>query len=156
MTNHINHKDKSVLRLVQGDIPLTSEPFASIAQELGISEETVLSLLTSLKETGVIKRFGALVKHQAAGFQQNAMVVWAIPDERIKEVGRQLATIAEISHCYERTPAFEGKYNIFSMIHLQTGDMQTFVQEIAKSLQIIDYQILASEQEFKKKSREYF
>jgi ribosomal protein L5 len=61
-----------------------------------------------------------------------------------------------VSHCYERVPAFLGKYNIFSMIHLRGDDMEEFVQNLSGIIGIKDFKILISEEEYKKNTMEYF
>ena len=84
------------------------------------------------------------------------MVVWAVREERIDEVGKAMASTREITHCYERTPFFLDRFNLFSMVHLKNIDPESFIHGIAVRLGIQDYQILLSEEELKKSSMEYF
>ena len=109
-----------------------------------------------MRERGLIRKFGAVVRHREAGFTGNAMVVWAVPEDRCEQVGQVLSSFPEITHCYERSPAFEGKYNLFSMIHLRQQDIEEKIEAISAATGIQDYLILTSEEEFKKSSMEYF
>jgi len=118
-----------------------------------------------LKEKGIMRRFGAVLRHRDAGFSENAMVVWAVPEERCEEAGFLLASYKEITHCYERAPALEGVYNLFTMVHLSAEDpeetsdkdrMEEFVAGISSAIGIGKYKILRSLEEFKKNSMEYF
>jgi DNA-binding Lrp family transcriptional regulator len=161
----ITDEEKRVVRQVQGDIPLDKRPFEIIGKKLGMSEGDVIRVLKRLDEKGLIRRFGAVLRHTNAGFSENAMVVWAVPEERCEEVGLLLASYNEISHCYERTPPLEGLYNIFTMVHLPGGDTEeigtagridAFVSRVSEAICIGEYRILRSLKELKKSSMEYF
>ena len=84
------------------------------------------------------------------------MVVWAVPDERCTEVGNRFATFREVSHCYQRTPPFAGRYNLFTMIHLRNGPLDTLLENMSSAVSISDYIVLESLAELKKTSMEYF
>ena len=105
---------------------------------------------------GAVRKFGAVLAHRKAGIGKNAMVVWAVPESRTLDVGQALGARKEVSHCYERSPHFLGKYNLFTMIHSGAGDMAKIVEDIAASVGVADYVILQTEEEFKKTSMEYF
>ena len=150
--------EKKVIKQIQGDIPLDRRPFDTIGKKIGISESNVIDILKRLKKTGAMRRFGAVLRHRSAGFSENAMVVWAVPEERCEEAGSLLASYGEITHCYERTPPFEGVYNIFTMVHMNTGkgSIDTFIGDVSSAIGIDTYKILRSLEEFKKSSMEYF
>ncbi len=153
----IDDLDKKVIGLIQGDLPVEPRPFASLAEKLGITEEAFLERINSLKKRGVLRRFGATLRHQKAGYDANAMVAWLVPDGRIDEVGKRLAQFREVSHCYQRNSQGDWQYNLFSMVH---GNSQEQCYEIAatmsKTVGVEDYTLLFSEKEFKKTSMEYF
>ena len=50
--------DKSLLNLLQGNLPVCSHPFAALADELGTDEQTVLTRLQLLKQEGYLRRIG--------------------------------------------------------------------------------------------------
>ena len=160
----ITDEERKVARQVQGDIPLEKRPFEAIARRIGMKEDDVVSTLKRLQEKGVMRRFGAVLRHTRAGFSENAMVVWVVPEERCEEIGFHLASYKEISHCYERTPPFEGVYNLFTMVHLsgdtgETGEhdrMDAFVRSISHAIGVREYRILRTLRELKKRSMEYF
>ena len=145
-----------IAKHIQGDIPLTKRPFKRIGEEIGTGEERVIDGIKSLIKRGIIRKFGATVRHQKAGFTQNAMVIWAVPDERCETVGKIFASFREITHCYERTPPFEEKYNIYTMIHLKENDQERLIKKLSSATGIKDFKVLISEEEFKKSSMEYF
>jgi DNA-binding Lrp family transcriptional regulator len=147
--------DKDILRLAQGDLHICEEPFAEWAIELGISQEELISRLKRFKETGVIRDFKAILRHQKAGILANAIVTWAVEEERVEEAGKKLSGYKSITHCYER-PDF-GIYNIFTMVHAKTEkDLQDMVIRISEETGLRDYKIFWSKHEFKKSSMQYF
>ena len=145
-----------IAKYIQGDIPLVKRPFKHIGEEIGIGEEKVIDGINDLIKRGIIRKFGAVVRHQKAGFTQNAMVIWAVPEQRCEAVGKIFASFREITHCYERTPPFEEKYNIYTMIHLKENDQEKLIQKLSSAVDIKDFKVLTSEEQFKKSSMEYF
>ena len=80
----------------------------------------------------------------------------AVPEEACDAVGHLFASQPEITHCYERTPPFAGRYNLFTMIHFRTQDSEVRLREMAAASGIDDFRVLRSLEEFKKNSMEYF
>jgi DNA-binding Lrp family transcriptional regulator len=149
--------DKKVISLIQGDLPVDQRPFAVMAEQIGITEALFIERVQNLKKQGIIRRFGATLRHQEAGFSSNAMVAWLVPDHRIDEVGEILARFREVTHCYQRKPQNDWPYNLYTMVH---GNNRKQCYQIAKQMSqssgIDDYELLFSEKEFRKISMEYF
>lgn len=151
----LHGNEKKIVNLIQDDIPLTKRPFQSLGEQAELSEEKVLAILGSLRERKIIRKFGAILKHQKAGFTRNSMVVWAAPQEKIDAAGRALSSFREVTHCYERTPPFAEKYTLFSMVHCREGEEKAILKKLSTAAGIKDYKILTSEEEYKKSSMEY-
>jgi DNA-binding Lrp family transcriptional regulator len=153
----IDEVDKRVIQLIQGDLPLDLRPFGVLAEQAGISEKEFVERVASLKKKGIIRRFGATLRHQEAGFSSNAMVAWIVPEEQIEEVGKTMARFRAVTHCYQRKTHKVWPYNLYTMIH---GDGREKCRGIAKQMSrkagIRDYILLFSEKEFKKTSMQYF
>jgi DNA-binding Lrp family transcriptional regulator len=153
----IDEVDKKIIGQIQGDLPQGTRPFAIMAKEIGISEAEFIKRIKAMQGKGIIRRFGATLRHQEAGYSANAMVAWIIPDDQIDEIGKILAEFPVVTHCYHRRPQKEWRYNLYTMIH---GDTEDECERIAKQMSektgINDYTILFSLKEFKKTSMEYF
>ena len=152
----LTETEKTVAKYIQGDISLAKRPFKHIGEETGLSEEEVIGTINDLKKKEIIRKFGAILRHQKVGIVKNAMVIWAVPEERCEAIGNILTSLREITHCYERVPPFEGEYNLFAMMHFRDDDPQRLIQEISLQTGIKDYIVLETEEEFKKSSMEYF
>ena len=153
----IDELDKKVISLIQGDLPVDPRPFAMLADQIGLTEDQFIARIKDLKERGIIRRFGATLRHQEAGFSSNAMVAWVVPDQRIDEAGKILADYREVTHCYQRSPQEDWPYNLYSMIHGNNRDQCFQIAErMSQSAGIDEYVLLFSEKEFRKTSMEYF
>jgi DNA-binding Lrp family transcriptional regulator len=153
----IDEIDKKVIALIQGDLPLDKRPFATMAKKIDLTEEEFLSRVKDLKKQGIVRRFGATLRHQEAGFSSNAMVAWVVPDDRVDEAGSILSKFLEVTHCYERRPQKDWQYNLYTMIHGNNRDLCIQIAErMSQSIGIDQYVLLFSEKEFKKTSMEYF
>jgi siroheme decarboxylase len=152
----LTEMERKISRLIQQDIALEMRPFKYIAEKVGASEEEVLATIRGLMTKGTIRKFGAILRHQKAGFPHNAMVIWAVSQDRIEFAGHALASFKEVTHCYERTPAFAGKYNVFTMVHFGEGNQESVIRKLSQKTGIIDFKVLTSIEEYKKSSMEYF
>jgi DNA-binding Lrp family transcriptional regulator len=147
---------KKALAMLQRDLPVTDRPFDSVAAQSGLSAASLTRLLTELKGAGLLRRFGAILRHHKAGYRTNALVVWSLEPEAMESAGLVCASNPSISHCYERRPSFLGKYNLFTMLHTQNTDLSSVIDELSASINCSDFLVLESLQEFKKTSPEYF
>lgn len=113
--------DRQIVKATQAGLPLTPEPYQTLADELGISAETVMQRLLTLQEQGIIRRIGAVPNHYKLGYRYNGMTVWNIADEHIDKLGQRIGQLDFVSHCYHRPRHLpEWPYNLFAMIHSKT------------------------------------
>ncbi len=144
-TSILLDSDRTRIRVACTDIPHTLTPF----KDWGIAVDELRGDVVQ----GRMRRFGAILRHQDAGFAYNAMICFNAPSE----AGDVLASKPYISHCYER-PAFEGfPYNLYAMMHAQSAEaLENFIADAAQSIQNPDYAVLHSVKELKKTSFQFF
>lgn len=149
--------EKQIIASIQGDMPIVERPYLAIAERLGVTEDDVIETLRSLDRRGVIRRFGATLRHQKSGFRANAMVAWKVDESKINEVGAKMASFSAVSHCYRRNPTGEWPYNLYTMVHATDEDA---CREIARKMSAEtgenNYSLLFSRKELKKISMQYF
>lgn len=149
--------EKKVIASIQEDMAVTERPYLEISQKLGISEESLLETLKNLRARGVIRRFGATLRHQRTGYSANAMVAWQVSEDRVDEVGEKMAAFRQVSHCYRRNPTDSWPYNLYTMIHANDEQLcRETAREMAEAAEIDTYTILFSREELKKTSMVYF
>ena len=149
--------EKKIIASIQEDMVVTDRPYVKIAQDLGISETELLENLKNLCDRGVMRRFGATLRHQRTGFTANAMVAWKVDEDRIEEVGQKMASFRQVSHCYRRNPTEGWPFNLYTMIHAsdKTACRQT-AREMSQAAAVEKYMLLFSRRELKKTSMVYF
>ncbi len=147
----------SVIKELQKDIEVVKEPFKAAAEKLGLSYEKFFEIAQELKESGVMRRFATILNHRKAGFGANAMSVWAVPEDKGEEIGREMAEFSAVSHCYLRPSYPNWPYNLFAMVHAKTQEeCDTLIEEMAKESGLTEYGKLYSTVEFKKQRLVYF
>ena len=149
--------EKKIIASIQEDMQITERPYLAISKKLGITETELLDRLKDLSQRGVIRRFGATLRHQRAGFSANAMVAWKVEEDRIVEVGQKMATFDQVSHCYRRNPTPDWPYNLYTMVHAVSEQAcRETARKMSTATSVQDYTLLFSRQELKKTSMVYF
>jgi DNA-binding Lrp family transcriptional regulator len=147
----LSASERAIVRELQRDIPLTSRPFDDMAQRAGVGVDEFLSCCRALLERGVMRRFGASLRHQNVGFAANAMVCWRVAPPMVEGIGRVMSAFSEVSHCYEREASEGWPYNVFTMIHGRTReDCQHTIGRIVEQTGVEEYRVLFTVKEFKK------
>ncbi len=156
-TRTLTPLEKKIIAMVQSNIPVTKRPFLELAQQIGVEEEDVLETLKQLDKEGIIRRFGATIRHQISGYEANAMVAWQVDEDRIDDVGSMMAAFEGVSHCYRRNPVADWPYNLYTMIHAKTQeDCYKMAEAMATLTAVKNYTLLFSRDELKKTSMKYF
>ena len=151
MLNLISDEEMAVLFEVQR-LPFVLEPFAEIANRLGMEENKVIDICKDLLNRGAIRRFGISINHRRIGIKANLMVVANVPEDKIDVVGKKIANIDEITHCYYRVG---WDYNLFFMMHSYSKEkVVKRASKIIENLGITNYKYMFSTREFKKTSFE--
>jgi DNA-binding Lrp family transcriptional regulator len=149
--------EKRIIASIQDDIAIKERPYLEIAKNLGISQEALLEKLKDLCNRGIIRRFGATIRHQKSGFEANAMAAWEVDEDRIDKVGKILASFSQVSHCYRRNPTENWPYNLYTMIHSKDEkSCREIVRKMSDKAFVDTYILLFSRKELKKTSMKYF
>ncbi len=153
----LTDEQKEFVRLIQEGLRPQRDPFATIAERLGWPEAKVVAQIREWVDTGIIRRFGAVVQHRELGYRAGGMAVFRVPPEKVDAAGETLAKHPEVSHCYRRPPLPDFPYNLFAMTHGRSEDeVGRTVARMADDAGLRHYEVLFSEREFKKTSMRYF
>jgi len=153
----LKSEDIALIRVLQGNLPDSITPYSVLAENLHWQVDDVIFIAIRLLEAEVIRRFGAVLRHQKAGFVANAMGVWQVDPEQAAEVGELMARFKEVSHCYQRPTLPDWPYSLFTMIHGRTAqDCGDVMKRISLATGVKTYSMLFSTAELKKSSMQYF
>ena len=149
--------DIAVIKALQGDMPVVSEPYAPAAKELGIEQAKLLDHLEGMKERKLLRRVAAILFHRRAGFSANGMGVWKVPEGEELEYGKRMASFRGISHCYQRPTYADWPYSVFTMAHGRSKEeCDAILDAIAEDTGVDERATLYSSTEFKKIRLLYF
>lgn len=156
----LTERDKHLIRATQDDLPLAAEPFRLLAEQAGVSEAELFAWFDEMKSMNYLRRVAAILRHQKAGFTDNGMITWKVPEDKVDEAGRIAAGWSTVSHCYRRPIYPDWQYNFFSMVHARSREnaeeIGRQIAEELKPLGVNEYVILFSTKEFKKDRVRYF
>lgn len=96
----LSNLQKKLLNDFQRNFPLTPQPYADIANQLGVSENDVLEALNELDEKQCISRIGAIIPPNQIGV--STLAAMSVTENEIECVAEQINQYTEVNHNYER------------------------------------------------------
>ncbi|MEQ1803810.1 MAG: Lrp/AsnC family transcriptional regulator [Burkholderiaceae bacterium] len=151
--------DAPLAALLEGGLPLMPQPYDVWADTLRQSRAQLLATLQRWLCEGTLRRFGAIVRHQEAGFTHNAMTLFDVPDESVDLCGLRLAGQRGVTLAYRRERATGWPYNLYCMVHGRdrTAVRAAIDEAIANcELQAHAGAVLFSRRRFKQGGASYF
>lgn len=137
--------DKSLLNILQSNLPICSHPFAEIAKELGTSEEIVLERIKTLKSEGYLRRIGTFFNSNALGFR-GTLVALQVESDSIPRVAEVINNFPTATHNYER----EGKFNLWFTLMTQDRAQEESILDEIRAIPGVDAMMnLPSNRKFK-------
>ena len=104
--------DRKLLDIIQTAFPLTPRPYATLGEQLGISEEEALARVRSLRQRKFIRRLGANFQSHKLGFR-STLCAAKVPEDRLDAFVAAVNAHPGVTHNYLRAHA----YNVwFTMI----------------------------------------
>jgi len=136
MTTRLSDLDRAIVRATQAGLPLTERPYAAIAEQVNSSPEEVMERMQKMRDSGVIRRIGAVPNHYVLGFRGNGMSVWNVPDEKVPVCGEMIGALDFVSHAYHRPRHLpHWPYNLFAMVHGK--DRDEVMQKVDKIAELL-------------------
>ena len=94
-----------LLSIIQKSFPLTSRPFAVIADMLDTDEETIIKLIKEEKENKIIRQISPIFDTKSLGYS-SSLVSFKIKEEDIDNAVKIINAHPGVSHNYERDHDF--------------------------------------------------
>ena len=156
---YVDERDCSLLWQLENGLPLVPKPYEQLGEPIGMDESEVINRLRRLIDSGIIRRFGVVVRHHELGFGANAMVVWDVPDDHLSDAVECLTADTQVTLCYQRPRRLpDWPYNLFSMIHGQDETSvraHIFALRADAPLCLLNHDILFSRRRFKQTGARY-
>jgi len=139
-------KEDLLLRAQQG-IGLVERPYAEIAQELGGTEDDVLSGLRALIEDKMIRSLAPIYDTRKMSYD-SALVAFEVAPQRIESAAAVVSTHPGVSHNYERPHAFNLWFTLAVPTTSSLGLDRT-VKLLAQQAETEKFAILRAKKTFK-------
>jgi len=94
-----------LLYRMQSSFPLVERPFLELAKQLNVSEDEVLELVKSLKESGTIRQTSAIFDTKRLGYK-SSLVAFRVASDKIEEAAAVINAHPGVSHNYLRDHDF--------------------------------------------------
>ena len=141
----IDDVDKAVLNRIQSDFPITSRPYRTIAENLGLSEGEVLKRVSRLKACGIIRRIGGNFSPEKLGFV-STLCAAKVPEDKISQFAEVVNRYPGVTHNYRR----ENTFNIwFTFIAPKMDEINANLEQIAAETGVTDILNLPATRVFK-------
>jgi siroheme decarboxylase len=102
MTGSADITDLHILDVLQDDIPLVPQPFAAIAQRLGIPEQVLLDRLKRLQDEGIVRGISPILESRHMGLSAATLIALHVPESRVHEIAAIISSYTEVSHNFRR------------------------------------------------------
>jgi siroheme decarboxylase len=141
----LDSTDSAILNRIQSDFPITSRPYLTVANELGLSEEEVLDRVARLKADGIIRRIGGNLVPGKLGFV-STLCAASVPADKIDHFAEIVNRYPGVTHNYQR----DSTYNVwFTFIASSRDEIKKNLKQIAKDSGIDDILNLPATKVFK-------
>jgi DNA-binding Lrp family transcriptional regulator len=140
--------DKSILNRIQSDFPILSRPFRKLAEDLGLTEEDVLSRLIRLKKEGIIRRIGGNFVPDKVG-HVSTLCAAKVPEDQVRQFAEIVNRYPGVTHNYQR----DSDFNVwFTFIAPSMVEIEKNLKEISEITGIRDILNLPATRVFKIKA----
>lgn len=97
--------DRRIINALQGDFPLSDEPYREAAESLGLSETELLARLKRMLDERVLTRFGPMFQIERMG-GRFVLAAMQVPEADFNRVADLVNSFPEVAHNYRREHAF--------------------------------------------------
>ena len=144
----IDDVDKAILNRIQSDFPITSRPYRTIGDDLGLSEAEVLQRVSRLRTAGIIRRIGGNFTPEKLGFV-STLCAAKVPEDKIRQFAEVVNRYPGVTHNYRR----KNKFNIwFTFIAPSMDEINANLEQIAAETGVTDILNLPATHVFKIKA----
>ena len=138
---------QEILSRIQKKFPLVAKPFKTIADELDMKEDEVISILQEEKKKNIIRQTSAIFDTKRLGYK-SSLVAFKIAQDKISDAVKIINAHPGISHNYERNHEFNIWFTLAVAPDSKLGLDKT-VEIISKLTEADDYIMLPTLKLFK-------
>ncbi|RDH85748.1 MAG: AsnC family protein [endosymbiont of Galathealinum brachiosum] len=116
-----------LLNEFQHNFPVTSTPYADIAERLNVDESTILELLKELDEKSILSRVGPVFRPNRVGV--STLAAMAVPEHKLEHIADIISSYPAVNHNYER----EHHFNLWFVV---TAENQMILDKTLEDMEL--------------------
>ena len=141
----LDETDRMILNQIQSDFPIDADPYAVLADRLGLPAEEILDRVLSMRRSGVIRRIGGNFSSLKVGYA-STLCAAKVPEDRFETFVQTVNRYPGVTHNYRRNHDL----NVwFTFIAPSMEDIERHLKDIAESTGVEDIYNLPAERTFK-------
>ncbi len=109
--------DRKIINVLQSGFPVSEEPYAEVAKQLGIDEVDLLSRLKKLLNEKILTRFGPMYDAEKLG-GAFSLVAIKVPQQEFDRVTEIVNSYTEVAHNYHR----DHEFNMWYVLATETAE----------------------------------
>lgn len=113
--------EQHLLNDFQQNMPISTTPFADMADQLGVSEDTIIESIQCLQKHGVISRIGPVFRPNRVGV--STLAAMSVAQQDLECVARIISAFPEVNHNYER----EHEFNLWFVVTAASEEQLSIV-----------------------------
>ncbi|MFA4645845.1 Lrp/AsnC family transcriptional regulator [Pyrococcus kukulkanii] len=131
MRGVLDDVDKKIIEILQKDGKV---PLREISKITRLAESTIHERIKRLRESGIIKKFTAIVDPEALGYTMLAFILIKVKAGKYSEVASKLIKYPEIMEVYETT----GDYDMVVKIRTKSSEELNNFLDIVGSIEGVE------------------
>ena len=124
----MDNVDRKIINVLQTGFPLSEEPYAEVATDLGIKEQELLTRLSNLLEDKTLTRFGPMYDAQKLG-GAFSLVAIQVPEDDFEKVAEVVNSYSEVAHNYHRDHQFNMWYVLATETPEQIAEVNQDIEQ---------------------------
>jgi DNA-binding Lrp family transcriptional regulator len=131
---YVDEIDKKILNILQKEFPLEERPFLIVAKRCGIGEDEVINRVQRLKDSGIIRRIGAVFDGSKLG-RVGTLCAARVPEDKLEMFVRAVNAFPGVTHNYLRS----NEYNVwFTATAASRQQIDSFLAGLKESTGVTD------------------
>jgi siroheme decarboxylase len=109
--------DRRIINALQGEFPLSDEPYREVAETLGLTEADLVARLKHMLDERTLTRFGPMFQIERMG-GRFVLAALRVPEADFERIADIVNALPEVAHNYRR----EHDYNMWFVLATERPD----------------------------------
>ena len=137
--------DRKLMNLLQEGLPLQKDPYAVVAEQLGVTRREITERIEALLREGYIRRLGGAFDTRAMGYT-SFLIGLRAPQEQFAEIAQMVNACPGVTHNYRRS----GFLNMWFTLSVKSeAEKEAWLQQLREKFSLEDVFEFSKKKNFK-------